>query len=116
MAPLTFQTTEAPDHVRVALTGELDLRGASQLDPELARIAGEQGPEVVALDLRGLEFMDSSGLRSVMVADASLRQAGRRLVLIRGGESVQRVFAVTRMEGRMTFVDDPSELAGVEGT
>ncbi len=112
MAPLTFHTTEAPDHIRIALSGELDLRGASQLDPELARIAGEPGPEVVALDLRGLEFMDSSGLRSVMVADASLRQAGRRLVLVRGPEGVQRVFAVTRMEGRMQFVDDPSEIAG----
>ncbi len=111
MAPLTFQTSEAPDHIRIALAGELDLRGASLLDPELARIADEPGPEVVALDLRRLEFMDSSGLRSVMVADASLRQAGRRLVLVRGAERVQRVFAVTRMENRFRFVDDPSQLA-----
>jgi len=112
MAPLSFQTTPAEGHIRVVLTGELDLRGASTLDPELARIASEPGPEVVALDLRELEFMDSSGLRSVMVADASLRQAGRRLVLVRGRPGVQRVFAVTRMEERLAFVDDPAEIGG----
>ena len=116
MAALTFQTTPAETHVHVALTGELDLRGATALDPELARIASEPGPEVVAVDLRELEFMDSSGLRSIMVADASLRQAGRRLILVRGVSGVQRVFAVTRMEERLSFVDDPAEIGGGTAT
>jgi len=111
MAPLTVQTTASDDRVLVALSGELDLRGATVLDPELERIAGDPGASPVVLDLRGLEFMDSSGLRSVMVADATLRRAGRRMVLVRGAESVHRVFTVTRMDDRLQFVDDPAELA-----
>ena len=111
MAPLTVSTTASDELVLVALAGELDLRGATILDPELERIAGEPADTPVVLDLRGLEFMDSSGLRSVMVADATLRRTGRRMVLVRGGDSVQRVFEVTRMEDRLQFVDDPSDLS-----
>ena len=110
MAPLTMQTTASDERVVVALSGELDLHGATLLDPELARIAEDPGASPVVLDLRELEFMDSSGLRSVMVADATLRRTGRRMVLVRGGDSVQRVFEVTRMEDRLQFVDDPSDL------
>ena len=105
-----MQTTERPGVVLVTLAGELDLRGASQLDPEIQRIADTPGAPVVALDLRGLEFLDSSGLRSVVLADATLRAAGRSLALVRGPLGVQRVFAVTRMEERLRFVEDPSEL------
>ena len=61
------------------------------------------------LDLRGLEFMDSSGLRLVITAEARLREAGRRLVLVRGNDTVQRVFEITKMVDRLDFVDDAGE-------
>lgn len=112
MPALTVDISETGGAVLVALGGELDVRGSSILDPELARIATEPGPEAVVLDLRGLRFMDSSGLRSVVVADAALRAAGRRLVLVRGDHEVHRVFAVTRMDERLEFVDDPGDLGG----
>ena len=63
------------------------------------------------LDLRGLEFMDSSGLRLVVVADMRAREAGRRFALIRGDETVHRVFEITRMSERLDFVEDPEEPA-----
>lgn len=110
MPALSLDISETDRAVVVALGGELDVRGAATLDPELRRIAAEPGPPAVVLDLRGLQFMDSSGLRSVVMADAALRAAGRRLALVRGDAEVQRVFSVTRMDERLTFVDDPGEL------
>jgi anti-sigma B factor antagonist len=110
MALLTFETSGSGGVTHVRITGELDLRGSAVLDPELKRIANETQTPVVALDLRGLDFLDSSGLRTVLVADARLRSEGRRLVLIRGSETVQRVFSATRMEERLEFVDDDSQL------
>ena len=107
MPNLDFQTTHNGTMAVVAPTGELDLPGAAVLEDELARVEAEPELGTIVLDLRGLEFMDSSGLRLVVTADLRLREAGRRLVLVRGDENVQRVFEITRMAERLTFVDDP---------
>jgi len=107
MARLSVKTSEREDHVLLELAGELDVRGATVLDPEVARVAGEPGPPSVVLDLRRLEFLDSSGLRSVIVADRVLRAAGRRLSIVRGADAVHRVFTVTRMDAHLPFVDAP---------
>jgi anti-anti-sigma factor len=110
MAVLRYETTQSGDVTLVRIGGELDLRGSTVLDPELERVAAETATPMVVLDLRDLNFLDSSGLRSVLVADARLRRDGRRLVLVRGSATVQRVFSVTRMEERLDFVDDEREL------
>ena len=115
MAPLAFHTslTSAGDAV-IALTGELDLSGAAPLEEEIDRLAAEDGVRRVVLDLRELEFMDSSGLRLVALAERRLAAAERDLVLVRGREAVQRVFAITRMDEHLTFVDGPEALDGDE--
>jgi anti-anti-sigma factor len=55
--------------------------------------------------------MDSSGLRLVVLADMRAREAGRRFALVRGKETVHRVFEITRMSDRLDFVEDPEEAA-----
>ena len=108
MAPLAFTTTlTSAGDALIALTGELDLSGAASLDEELDRLAGDDRVRRVYLDLRELEFMDSSGLRLVALAERRLGAVDRPLVLVRGPETVQRVFAITRMEDHLTFVDEP---------
>jgi anti-anti-sigma factor len=111
MPKLEFETTRNGSVAIVRPTGELDLSGAAVLDAELDRLAEDPELATVVLDMRGLEFMDSSGLRLVVVADMRARDAGRRFSLIRGGETVHRVFEITRMSDRLDFVDDPE---GVE--
>lgn len=108
VAPLSFDTTlsSAGDAV-IALAGELDLSGAPALDEEITRMVAEHGVRRVVLDLRGLRFMDSSGLRVVALAARRLEAAGRALTLVRGAETVQRVFEITRMGERLDFVDEP---------
>jgi anti-anti-sigma factor len=111
VAPLDFDTTlSGAGDALIALSGELDLSGAPALDDEIGRLAATDGVQRVVLDLRGLEFLDSSGLRSVAMADRRLSTAGRGLVLVRGGETVQRVFEITRMAERLHFVDSPEAL------
>jgi anti-anti-sigma factor len=112
MAPLTVTATRTPDLVLVELAGELDIQGATVLDDRLRDVLAETEPGLVALDLRRVEFLDSSGLRWIVMADAELRERGRTLAMVRGSESVQRIFTVTRMEERLRFVDDPAELPG----
>jgi anti-sigma B factor antagonist len=102
-------TAEQDDRgtVRVALTGELDISSAPQLDDQLAKVEAA-GPPVIVLDLRALEFMDSTGLRTVVTADGRARDQGRRLVIVRGPDAVNRVFSVTRLDERLEIIDDPA--------
>jgi anti-sigma B factor antagonist len=103
----SFETVVRGALAIVTLRGELDLPATSALEPELERLAGEPGVDVVALDLRALEFLDSSGLRAVVLASRQLSEHERRLVLVRGSPTVQRVFEITRMTERLEFVDAP---------
>ncbi|HEX2127122.1 MAG TPA: STAS domain-containing protein [Thermoleophilaceae bacterium] len=109
MPNLEFETTRNGTVAIVAPTGELDLSGAAILEAELDRLAGDPELGAIVLDLRGLQFMDSSGLRLVVLADMKAREAGRRFTLIRGGDTVHRVFEITRMSERLDFVEDAEE-------
>ena len=93
----------------VTLKGELDMHAIADLEPELERLECEQ-VEVVALDLRHLFFLDSSGLRAILVFRNLLDEYDRRLVLVRGPQAVMRVFEITRMTERLEFVDAPEHV------
>jgi anti-sigma B factor antagonist len=110
VANLDFQTTRNGTVAVIAPTGELDLAGASLLEDELDRLSEESGLGAVVLDLRGLKFMDSSGLRLIVLTDMKAREAGRRFALVTGTETVHRVFEITRMSERLDFVSDPEEV------
>ena len=111
MTLLSFETTVTGDTAVVALTGELDVSGAALLESELDRVAADHAPAKVVLDLSGLEFMDSTGLRLVVLTDARAREAGRRFVLVKGVPDVQRVFTITRMEERLEWADTAEPVA-----
>ncbi|MDW5597985.1 STAS domain-containing protein [Conexibacter stalactiti] len=112
MTLLELTTETDGTTVRLALEGELDIASAGQVERELTRIEREAPPAIV-LDLRRLAFMDSTGLRIVVAADARAREQGRRLVVVRGPEAVQRIFRMTRLDERLEMVDEP---AGAQAT
>lgn len=91
------------------LDGELDVSGASALQQALVGLDHDP-PHVLALDLRGLAFIDSSGLRAILAADDAARREGRRVILIEGPPGVQEVFRVTLLEERFQFVERPEDL------
>jgi anti-sigma B factor antagonist len=97
----------------LTLTGELDLLSSPILEQELQR-ALDAGAELVVVDLRQLAFMDSTGLHVVVAAQQRLHEAGRRLVLIRGGVQVQRLFELTGLGQVLAMVDSPDELLEVD--
>jgi anti-anti-sigma factor len=96
--------------VHVMLRGELDLSSVGKVQDELRRVEAD-APPVVLLDLSKLTFLDSTGLRCLVTADQRARDEGRRLVLVRGPDPVQRVFTITRLEERLEMVDDASAVS-----
>ncbi len=107
---LEVDTRGEGESVRVSLRGELDLSTVERLESELRR-AEEARPELVVLDLRALTFLDSTGLRTIVTADQRAREAERRFMIVRGPDTVQRVFAITRLDERLEIVDDVTESA-----
>jgi anti-sigma B factor antagonist len=96
--------------VRVALRGELDLEHAYTFDEELRRVEGRKPPCLV-LDLRGLSFLDSSGLARLLAARRRARRDRRRLLLVRGSTAVQRLMAITAVGEHFETVSEvPPEL------
>jgi anti-sigma B factor antagonist len=94
----------------VALRGELDVAATPELDDALRAAEDRPGVQGIVIDLSGLEFMDSSGLRAIATTDQRLREQGLRFALVRGGEPVHRVFEITRMTERLPWVDTPADL------
>jgi anti-anti-sigma factor len=106
---LEIETEVADGLVRVALKGELDLSTVNKVEEELESLEAG-GAKLIVLDMKSLTFLDSTGLRCLVTADQRARDAGRRLVLVRGPDAVQRVFTITRLEERLEMVDDPASV------
>lgn len=104
MSIFDLQTSSDGPVARLAFIGEFDLASAERVERELQRVEDER-PERIVFDLRGLTFMDSTGLRLIAGADARAREAGRRLTIVQGPDAVRRVFSITRLDERLEIVD-----------
>ena len=95
--PTRFRCDVFPerDRVRVAPTGELDLATTPALEATIRELL-ESGFDDVVLDLADLEFLDSTGLRLILMLHAAAGDGGYRLRLRPGPPVVQRVFELTR--------------------
>jgi anti-sigma B factor antagonist len=103
---LQTNVKELEGAVQVSLIGELDISEVEGLQGILAA-AEAKHPQVLVLDLRGLEFLDSSGIRLVVEADLRAQREERRLIIVRGPEQVHRVFTIALLDRRLEFVDEP---------
>lgn len=91
-------TTARDDRgVTIRLSGELDVAGCPAIDEALLLIEGE-GPGRLAIDLRGLRFIDSSGLRVIVGAHQRAVGAGRELSVLIGEGTVARAMALTKLD------------------
>jgi anti-sigma B factor antagonist len=92
----------------LTVTGELDLATSPALEAELERAS--TGRELVILDLRGVTFMDSTGLSLLVKAQRRAQDARRRLAVVKGGAQVQRLLTLTGVAERLTLIDSPEQV------
>lgn len=91
------------------IRGELDLASGPELEAALERVSPED-TRVVVIDLRGLEFMDSTGLSIIVRAHQRLAREGCELGLVRGSAQVQRLLELTGVTERLRLAAAPEEL------
>ena len=92
--------------VVLKLRGDLDLYTAPEFDDALVAVEGEKWP-VIVLDMRELNFLDSMALRLVMRTQARAEQDGRRVVVVRGPEFLDRVLELSGLADHLELVDEP---------
>jgi anti-anti-sigma factor len=96
------------------LSGELDLLSADPLRRCVAE-AFDGGVGVVVLDLSNVQFIDSSGVRAILAANAAAAADGRRVRLVRGPAPVDRVFALLGVQEQLEWIS-VSELGDAEAS
>jgi anti-sigma B factor antagonist len=89
----SVRTEQHGETAVVVPTGELDLATAPALEEALGR-AFESGSARVVLDLRELEFIDSSGLRTLLTARRKAEDAGARFSLVAGHRGLERTLEI----------------------
>jgi anti-sigma B factor antagonist len=66
---------ERADHVRLVVTGELDLYREPELRSAVEALLAQGPPQRLVLDVGGLQFLDSAGLRGLLVCRHRARSA-----------------------------------------
>lgn len=97
-------TREVNGTVVIVARGELDLVGA----PRLLQAIPAEGSSPVVLDLEGVQFMDSSGLRSLLEARQACVDAGRGFAIARPSDAVNRVLELVDLTREFERVEPPS--------
>jgi anti-sigma B factor antagonist len=104
MSPLEIHLDPDGQGVVVRVTGELDHAAEEQLaacvDQILAMAAGAE----LTLDGADLTFLDSSGIRALLIADRRCREAGARFVLRAPSEQLLRVLELGGVTQALTIV------------
>jgi anti-anti-sigma factor len=106
--PFHIHVRPRRDRVVVAPEGELDLATAAAVDAQLRELR-ESGFERLVLDLRGLSFMDSSGIQLLVRWTRDAAHDECEFAVVRGGGPVDRILQLTTVGDLLTVVE-PREI------
>lgn len=82
----------APGVVKIVLDGRLDIAGASVIDLQFSAIAGSH--KAVVVDLGGVSFLASIGIRTLLLGAKTVQRRGGTLILLNPVAEVERVLDV----------------------
>lgn len=89
-------------HHRLRLSGELDILAAPQLEALIRRLSAA-GMTGMTLDLSETTFIDSSGLRAILLGKELTDEKGHGFSIVPGPPNVQRLFELTALLDVLPF-------------
>lgn len=93
------------DMVAVTISGEFDLADESRAELAMDFVLGLEIPAVL-LDLTDCEYIDSTGLRTLIRSHDRACRAGTRVAIAGSGPQVRRIFKLTGVKERLPIFDD----------
>ena len=101
-----WETSERVDGYHVELSGELDISSAASVESRLMELE-RHAPEWLIIDLRRVNFIDSTGLSLIINADGRARKEGRRLSIVSGEGVPRRILRTVGLEERLDVLTEP---------
>ncbi len=99
---LAIHAYEESDRYVLVLSGELDISGVAMFEAAAVRLCGLGAGEVL-VDITKIDFIDSSGLRAILMAKAACEERGCRFAMSHGSGQAEKLFEVTRLADRLPF-------------
>jgi anti-sigma B factor antagonist len=107
------QTHVEPSHTVVTVSGEVDLATAPELRAA-AMDAATGGARELIVDLRPVEFIDSSGLHVLVEIHREMVNRGGACTIVRGSSAIHRTFEIAGLDEVFTFIEG-AEVEGQRG-
>jgi anti-sigma B factor antagonist len=101
-APLTIRAYEEPDRHVLLLAGELDMSGARPFEAAALQLC-DLGATDILVDIAGVGFIDSSGLRSILAVKAICEEHDCGFAMTHGSGQAEKLFELTRLVDRLPF-------------
>jgi anti-sigma B factor antagonist len=92
----------------VAVAGELDMATEPQFSAEVGA-ALSSGSQVLVLDLGGLTFVGSAGLKALVELEQRAGERNARLRLVLGASPTGRLLELTGLQGTFTVYQTVGE-------
>ncbi|HEX3911109.1 MAG TPA: DUF6328 family protein [Solirubrobacteraceae bacterium] len=105
---LRVDARRTDDRVVLHLTGELDLASSSIFERALEQ-ADVAAASLLVLDLDELKFVDSTGLRVILLAHEGARGRGQEFAITQGSPQVQRLLSITSVAEHMQVIASPED-------
>jgi anti-sigma B factor antagonist len=93
----------------LSVKGEIDIATAGILDEAIEQCVTD-GRTRIAVDLEGVSFMDSTGLRTLIVAHRRLGDVSGRLAVIPGSGPIRRLLEVAGVVDTLEIVAAAGDL------
>ena len=103
-----FEIDESNGRLTVLLCGDIDHHSAACLRVELDRLIYEKKPRVFAMNVRKIEFMDSSGLGLIMGRYNLVKDLGGEFILSEPNERIKKICSLVGLE-RIIKIENCSE-------
>lgn len=94
---MQITTNISNQNLIISLSGRLDTITSPQLEEEINRNSFDE-IEMVTLNMRGLEYISSAGLRVILMLHKKLAGINGRLKLINVNDMIMEIFTMTGMD------------------
>jgi len=92
---------------RMFVFGDVDALSAGQLQEAVVEVLRDQRPSCIEMDVHGVTFLDSAGIRALVQCQADARQVDCQIRLTKPQREVYRVLQITGLLEHLGLTEPP---------